>query len=148
MQEVRASTSSGSTAGNMPIRSWLRPSLRYGSVSRIPFARSTDATAAASTDSAKSIVPTTSERSCGSVTNGVAYGDLSAQVYSRFEESVVRATAQSSPPRWLTQSIWSAISHSVATAGVLYVWSLPELSTAVARSSDAGIHRPEATTDA
>jgi hypothetical protein len=49
-------------------------------VSTIPFARSTFATAAASTESAKSIVPTTSERSAGSVTNGVAYGDFSAQV--------------------------------------------------------------------
>ena len=28
MQEVSASTSAGSTAGNMPTRSWLRPSLR------------------------------------------------------------------------------------------------------------------------
>ena len=28
MQAVRASTSSGSTAGYMPIRSWLRPSAR------------------------------------------------------------------------------------------------------------------------
>ena len=28
MQAVSASTSAGSTAGNMPIRSWLRPSLR------------------------------------------------------------------------------------------------------------------------
>ena len=28
MQRVRAATSSGSTAGNMPMRSWLRPSLR------------------------------------------------------------------------------------------------------------------------
>ena len=39
MQAVSAWTSVGSTAGNMPIRSWLRPSLRYGSVSTIPFAR-------------------------------------------------------------------------------------------------------------
>ena len=38
------------------MRSWLRPSLRYGSVSTIPFARSADASAAASTASAKSIV--------------------------------------------------------------------------------------------
>ena len=80
MQAVSASTSSGSTAGNMPTRSWLRPSFRYGSVSTTPFARSTLATAAASTDSAKSIVPTTSERRPGRSTNGVAYGDFSAQV--------------------------------------------------------------------
>ena len=39
MQAVSASTSAGSTAGNMPTRNWLRPSFRYGSVSTIPFAR-------------------------------------------------------------------------------------------------------------
>ena len=53
---VTVATSSGSIAGNIPIRSWLRPSLRYGSVSTIPLARSAPATAAASTDSSKSIV--------------------------------------------------------------------------------------------
>ena len=40
MHAVSASTSAGSTAGNMPTRNWLRPSLRYGSTSTIPFARS------------------------------------------------------------------------------------------------------------
>src|SRR5215203_1737063 len=72
MQAVSASTSSGSTAGNIPIRSWLRPSLRYGSTSTIPFARSAFASAAASTESEKSIVPTTSERFAGSATKGLA----------------------------------------------------------------------------
>ena len=56
---------------------------------------------------------------------------------------MVRETAQSSPPLPFIQSSCSASSHSVATAGVLYVWSLPELSTAVARSSDGGIHRSD-----
>jgi hypothetical protein len=51
--------SSGSIAGNIAMRSWLRPSFRYGSVSTIPFARSTAATTAASTASTKSMVPTT-----------------------------------------------------------------------------------------
>ena len=72
MQAVSAATSSGSTAGNMAMRSWLRPSLRYGSVSTMPFARRVAATAAASTESSKSIVPTTSERRAGSATKGVA----------------------------------------------------------------------------
>ena len=72
MQAVSASTSAGSTAGNIPTRSWLRPSLRYGSTSTMPFARSVFASAAASTSSAKSMVPTTSERLAGSATNGVA----------------------------------------------------------------------------
>ena len=72
MHAVSACTSPGSTAGNMPTRSWLRPSLRYGSTSTMPLARSVLAIAAASTSSAKSIVPTTSERLAGSATNGVA----------------------------------------------------------------------------
>ena len=116
---VNASTSSGSTAGYIPIRSWLRPSLRYGSVSTIPFARSTFAIVAASTESSKSTVPTTSERSAGSVTNGSAYGAFSAHRYSRPEESPVRDTAQSRPPWCRIQSSWSASSQSVPTAGVL-----------------------------
>ena len=44
MQRVSAPTSSGSIAGNMAIRSWFRPSLRYGSVSSTPLARSDLAT--------------------------------------------------------------------------------------------------------
>src|SRR4029077_5644684 len=101
MHAVSASTSAGSTAGNMAIRNWLRPSLRYGSGSTIPFAprgaatfggsagcaRGVAATLAASTVSAKSMVPTTWERCAGSVTNGVAYGTFSAQVYRRDDES-------------------------------------------------------------
>jgi hypothetical protein len=65
-------------------------------------------------------------------------------VYSRLLESVVRSTAQRSPPRALIQSVCSAIRNSVAMDGVLYVWSLPELSIAVARSRNAGIQRPVA----
>ncbi len=79
MHAVSASTSAGSTAGKSATRSWLRPSLRYGSVSRMPLARSTLAIAVASTSSAKSIVATTLERSAGSVTNGVATSERSAQ---------------------------------------------------------------------
>ncbi len=37
---VSTATSSGSIAGKSAMRSWLRPSLRYGSTSTIPFARS------------------------------------------------------------------------------------------------------------
>ena len=47
-------------------------------MSTTPFDRSTRAMAAASTPS-KSMVPTTGDRSAGSVTNGVAYGAASAQ---------------------------------------------------------------------
>src|SRR5437773_10106974 len=98
MQAVSASTSAGSTDGNMPMRNWLRPSDRYGSVSTMPFARSATATAAASTESAKSIVPTTCDRWAGSATNGVAYGDFSAHVYRRDDDSAVRAVVQARPP--------------------------------------------------
>jgi hypothetical protein len=45
----------------------------------MPLARSVAARAAASTSSAKSIVPTTSERLAESATNGVATGLRSAQ---------------------------------------------------------------------
>src|SRR5207253_11071321 len=72
MHAVRACTSAGSVTGNMPSRSWLRPSLRYGSTSTMPFSRSVAASADASTRSSKSTVPTTSERLAGSATNGAA----------------------------------------------------------------------------
>jgi hypothetical protein len=51
--------------GNIAMRNWLRPSLRYGSVSTMPLARSAVAMADASTPSTKSIVPTTLDRSAG-----------------------------------------------------------------------------------
>ncbi len=46
----------------------------------MPLARRVAATAAASTSSVKSIVPTTWERCAGSTTNGVANAAFSAQV--------------------------------------------------------------------
>ena len=77
MARVRMAMSSGSMAGNMAMRSWLRPSLRYGSVSTMPLARSALATAAASTPS-KSMVATEWLRSDGLATNGVANSLASA----------------------------------------------------------------------
>ena len=47
-------------------------------MSTTPLARSTRAIAAASTPS-KSMVATTGDRMAGSATNGIAYGDASAQ---------------------------------------------------------------------
>jgi hypothetical protein len=116
---VSASTSSGSIAGNIPTRNWLRPSLRYGSTSTIPLARRTAATAAASTVPSRSTVPTTWLRAAGSVTNGVVYGVRSAQPYSRPAESAVRPVAQDRPPRARSHSSCSTSRASVATAGVL-----------------------------
>ena len=76
---VSACTSLGSIAGNIATRSWLRPSLRYGSTSTMPLARSVAAIRLASIASSMSIVPTTSERFAGSATNGVANDEASAQ---------------------------------------------------------------------
>src|SRR5258708_4618182 len=94
---VSALTSSGSTAGNIPTRSWLRPSLRYGSVSTMPLARSALAIAAASTSSEKSTVPTTCDRNSGSVTNGVANVDASAQEYTPSDASPLPFPHHSTP---------------------------------------------------
>ncbi len=57
---------------------------------------------------------------------------------------MVRATHHSSPPLPSIQRIWSASRNSVATAGVLYVWSFSEFSSAVASERNAGIQRSEA----
>ena len=86
----------------------------------MPLERSAAATPAASTPSAKSIVPTTRDRLAGSATNGVVYSVASAQPYRCSEDSRVRATQNPSrPPLAFIQSSCSASSHSVATAGVL-----------------------------
>ena len=88
--------------------------------------------------SAKSIVPTTSERLAGSATKGVVYSAPSAQPYRCPEDSRVRATHPSSPPPSSIQRIWSASRNRVATAGVLYVWSLSEFSSAVSERQERG----------
>ena len=119
MLAVSRSTSAGSTAGNIATRSWLRPSLRYGSVSTMPLARRTFEIAEASTDSAKSMVPTTLDRSAGSVTNGVATGLRSAQPYRIDALSAVRLAAQLRPPWASIHSVCSAARKTVASAGVL-----------------------------
>ena len=85
----------------------------------MPFARSALAMAAASTPSAKSTVATTLDRSAGSVTNGVATAERSAQPYRMPALSAVRLAAQASPP-WLSiHSVCSAARKMVASAGVL-----------------------------
>ncbi len=55
------------------------------------------------------------------------------------DDSAVRRTAQSSPPCPFIHSTCSASSIRVATAGVLYVWSLRELSTAVVSEKNSGM---------
>src|SRR5665811_1607299 len=117
MHAVSACTSAGSTAGNMPTRTWLRPSLRYGSTSTTPLRRSTVQTAAASMEASRSIVPTTWLRAAGSVTKGVAQSRASAQPYRCAEDSAVRAVAQARPP---CASIQSTCSASITRVAVSY----------------------------
>ena len=52
-----------------------------------------------------------------------------------------RAEDMPRPPLVLIHSIWLTARWMVARAGVLYVWSLSELSLAILRSIDAGIQR-------
>ena len=126
----------------MATRSWLRPSLRYGSTSTIPLARNTFAIVAASVPSAKSIVPTTLDRAAGSATNGDANSAASAHRYRRAAESAQRPVVHSRPPLPSIQSSCSASRNSVAMAGVLYVWSLSEFSSAVGSDRNSGTQRP------
>src|SRR4030095_315590 len=109
----------------------------------MPLARSVLATAAASTSSEKSTVPTTCDRNSGSVTKGVANFEASAQEYSRCDESAVRLTAQYRPPVPSSQSICSASRISVPPAGVFYVWFFVLLSTAIGSDKKSGTQRPE-----
>ena len=52
-----------------------------------------------------------------------------------------RPAENSSPPFSLIQLTCSVARNSVARAGVLYVWSLRELSSAIPRSKNAGTQR-------
>ena len=133
MDSVSFPTSAGSTAGNIA-SSWLRPSLRYGSVSTMPLARSAFATAGASIASSKSMVPMTCERSAGSVTYGVVYDVFSAQEY-RIDgrlggalDAPVQAAVGVEPVDLLGHQ------EDRGESGVLYVWSRREFSIAVIRS--------------
>ncbi len=71
--------SSGSVSGNIAMRSWLRPILRYGSASTVPLARVAFATAGASIAASRSIVPTTWLWSSGLPMKGIASVERSAQ---------------------------------------------------------------------
>src|SRR3954454_9947157 len=110
----------------------------------MPLALNVAATAAASTSSEKSTVPTTCDRNSGSLTNGVANFDAAAQEYSRSDESAVRLTAQSRPPLPSSQSICSASRINVTIAGVLFVWFLVLFLTAIGKDKKSGTQRPAA----
>src|SRR4051812_20044569 len=85
----------------------------------------------------------TCDRLAGSVTNGVANLDSSAQPYRVREEVAVRRTAQSRPPCPLIHSSWSLSRKRVASPGVLYVWFFSELSIAVGSEKNSGTWRPD-----
>ena len=85
----------------------------------MPLERRILAIFAASTSSAKSMVPTTSERLAASATYGDVSARPSAQSYRCDEDSVVRATMPSRPPLSFIHLTWSASISSVPTAGVL-----------------------------
>src|SRR5881392_4378981 len=119
MQRVNAATSDGSMVGNIAMRSWLRPSFRYESVSTIPLARNVLASSTASMDGSKSMVPTTCERSSGFSTNGEANDDASAHPYSVSADASERDAAHSSPPFEFIHSSESASRNNVISAGVL-----------------------------
>ena len=104
----------------------------------MPLARSAALTSLTAIDGSRSIVPTTADRFAGSATNGVAHSRASAHEYSVAADVRLRSTHQSSPPLSSIQRIWSSIRISVATAGVLYVWSERLLVSAMPRSSEAG----------
>ena len=92
---VRVATSSGSIAGNNAIRSWLRPSLRYGSTSTMPFAREALPRARPRRRArSKSIVAVTGLRSRGVLDErrGVACGRRPSRRRSR-------PNGRSAPPR-------------------------------------------------
>ena len=56
----------------------------------------------------------------------------------------MRPAAQSRPPWPLIHSSCSLSRNSVASAGVLYVWFLRELSIAVGSEKNSGMCRPDA----
>ncbi len=60
----------------------------------------------------------------------------------------MRAVVHARPPLASIQSICSASRNSVATDGVLYVWSLSELSSAVVSDRNSGTQRPLAPSSA
>ena len=103
MHAVSAATSDGSTEGNTPMRSWLRPSLRYPDVSTMPFSRSAAMTCLALTASSRSTVTTALEREPGSATNGRAYSLRYAHSYSSAADCAQRAVDQAMPPFSLSQ---------------------------------------------
>ena len=144
IERISWRTSSGSIAVKVATRSWLRPSLRYGSVSTMPFARSVAATAAASID----VVEVDRGDDLRAVRR---VGDERASRTRRRLGPVVErrrrlagagvGPGEAAVARCI-QRVWSSSSSSVVSAGVFSVWSSRELSTAFLRLRNSGMYRP------
>ncbi len=136
---VSARTSAGSTAGNIATRSWLRPSLRYGSTSTTPCAaqhrghrrRVHRGVEVDRPDDRRAQRRVGDERRRPRALLGPA-----VQVTRRTRRSGPPPSA--SPPWPSSQSSCSASSTSVARAGVLSVWSRREDATAVVSERNSG----------
>src|SRR5712692_3222736 len=106
----------------------------------MPLARSALATAVASTSSTKSMVPLTRLRSDGFSTNGVAKALASAQPYRISADRSQRPVVKSSPPLASIHAMEFESRSSDPSAGVLYVCSKREFSSAIGRLSEGGVH--------
>ena len=122
----------GSIAGNIPMRSWLRPSLRYGSVSTMPLRAApgdrvgVDAVVEVDGGGHAAALATVSRRTALRTAGlGPAVDGLG--------RAVAPVAANSRPPLPSIHSMLSASMNSVASAGVLYVWSSREFSSASGR---------------
>ena len=139
MQRVSRLTSSGSTLGNMPTRSWLRPSLRYGSVSTTPLARSVggDRRARRRPRSRWSRRPASGSAGSRDERRRVRRLPRPRRRSGWPSRRSGRRRTSVRPGRSATRS-WSRSRNSVAIAGVLRVWFRRELSIAVVQAEAVG----------
>ena len=142
MAWVRVATSSGSMAGNIAMRSWLRPSLRYGSVSTMPLARSArgDGGGVDVVDEVDGAADVAALRRLGHerlrerARLGPAVEQLGRAVAAADGE--VEAALVEHPAHAVRRA-----GTATPSAGVLYVWSRREFSSAIGRLSDGGTQR-------
>src|SRR5262245_5911433 len=83
-------------------------------------------------------------RSEGFATNGAVTGLASAQPYTISAERSQRDAANSRPPRDVIHPMLASSMNKVASAGVLYVWSSREFSSASGRLTEGGTQRSAA----
>ena len=134
--------SSGSIAGNIADSQLVAAEFAVRLGVHDPVGAQVFATAAASTSSEKSMVPTTCERNAGSVTNGVANSRPRPSEYSRCEESAVRVVAQSSPPLQHPVELFGQHHQRADRRGVVGL-VLAAVSTAMGSERKSGTQRPD-----